>query len=130
MADRIHVQVVKQGAEAIKEWRVGNPGIRLDLIAADLANAILTKSDLERAALTGANLKGANLVGCDLTRADLRNADLSGADLRDANLDEAILQGVKVDRSTILPHLLCCKSISKGVRDLYVMMLDYLVMRS
>jgi len=36
-----HVAIVQQGAEAIKEWRAANPGVKLDLRQADLHGAIM-----------------------------------------------------------------------------------------
>jgi hypothetical protein len=41
MADPEHVALVKQGAEAIRQWREENPGVRLDLAGADLDEAYL-----------------------------------------------------------------------------------------
>ena len=53
-----HVEVVKQGADALKEWRDVHPDITLDLEGADF-----TGLDLSSARLRGANLKGANFQG-------------------------------------------------------------------
>ncbi len=57
------------------------PGVRLDLFAADLAGLNLKGVDL-----TGANLQKADLSNSDLSEADLTQTDLSGADLTEANL--------------------------------------------
>jgi hypothetical protein len=54
MANPEHVEIVKQGAEAIREWREKNPGVKLDLRGADFATANLS----------GANLRGAEVGGC------------------------------------------------------------------
>ena len=70
MANQEHVEVVRQGAGAIAEWRETHPGETLDL--------------------RGATLRWADLSGADLTGANLSKAYLSGADLRGANLDGVI----------------------------------------
>jgi uncharacterized protein YjbI with pentapeptide repeats len=101
MANVEHVEVVRQGAEALTAWRQQNFGVRLDLNGVDLRGALLQSADLGGASLSRASLSGATLSGADLHRADLRaadlrrallySADLRGADLRDAHLDEAHL---------------------------------------
>ena len=37
MANPEHVELVKQGADAIRKWRKVNPGVRLDLTSANLS---------------------------------------------------------------------------------------------
>jgi uncharacterized protein YjbI with pentapeptide repeats len=88
MANPEHVEVVKQGAEAIAKWRAETPDVTLDLGEADLSRA-----DLSRADLSGADLHGADLHGADLHGARLHGADLGGADLHEAILHEANLSG-------------------------------------
>jgi uncharacterized protein YjbI with pentapeptide repeats len=58
MANAEHVEVVKRGRDAIAEWRVSNPDVRLDL-----TKSVLTAIDLRGANLAGANFEGANLAG-------------------------------------------------------------------
>ena len=94
MANDEHVRVVRQGAEAIAEWRLSNPTEGLDLSAADLA-----KADLAGAALSFANLDKAYLFAANLSWANLRGAwlgeaNLIFADLTRANLSETQLKGV------------------------------------
>jgi len=74
MANPEHVEIVRQGADAIAEWRRQNPGVMLDLSGADLSRA---------------DLSGFDLMGADLTRADLSRTDLRGATLRTAELAKA-----------------------------------------
>jgi hypothetical protein len=81
MANPDHVEIVKQGAEAIREWRENNPGVRLDLSAADLREADLSLTDLRDADLTKAELRESNLSGANLEGTNFRGADLSGAKL-------------------------------------------------
>ncbi|MBI4798609.1 MAG: TIR domain-containing protein [Desulfarculus sp.] len=66
MANPKHLAKLRQGVAAWNRWREKNPGVRPDLIEANLGRA---------------DLEGANLV-----EADLREADLGGADLSDADL--------------------------------------------
>jgi hypothetical protein len=97
MANPEHVEIVKQGAEAIRKWRDKNlGGVRLDLAGANLseaplAGANLNDVNLSEANLGKANLNEANLAGADLHRADLYKANLAGANLGRANLSEANL---------------------------------------
>lgn len=81
MANPEHVEIVKQGAEAIFAWRETNRKLRLDLSRADLEEAELDGADLSEADLGGANLSGARCFFTDLSQANLVGADLRGADL-------------------------------------------------
>ncbi len=101
MANPKHVEVVLQGAVAIREWRAKHPAKTLHLRGADLAGA-----DLSGATLTGADLSDANLHHADLHHADLHHADLSRANLTGANLsgvdlNGAVLSGVTVDSADL-----------------------------
>ncbi len=64
------------------------PGMRIDLIGANLTGATLVE-----ARLAGANLFGADLSGARLDRAILDGADLGGSDLTQARLFFARLAG-------------------------------------
>ncbi|NLX94725.1 MAG: toll/interleukin-1 receptor domain-containing protein [Rhodopirellula sp.] len=96
MANPEHVEMVKQGAKAIREWRAKNSDVRLDLSGADLRGADLGGLDLSGAYLREANLRGASLNG-----ARLNGADLSRAILSRANLDEANLRGADLSRANV-----------------------------
>ena len=93
MANPEHLDVVRQGAEAIRQWKEQNPSKRLDLLEADQRVANLYGADLSRANLIQTNLIRAVLYGANLHRAVLYGADLYGADLRRANLYGARLEG-------------------------------------
>ena len=92
MANPEHVEIVKQGKEAIKEWQREHPDQGLGLSGADLRNADLFEANLHKAKLHGANLSGANLSGATLAGADLAGADLTGANLSRADLFSTVLQ--------------------------------------
>lgn len=120
MANEEHVEVIKQGAEAWKEWGERNLdyadlrganlskiylyGARLhkaDFRDADLTGATLMHTVLVRAQFNGANLKDANLgladlLAADFTEADLSHANLNRADLTMANLSRANLTGANL----------------------------------
>ncbi len=116
MANPEHVELVRQGTEAIAAWREANPEERLDLSRAylyeiklsgfnlrnaNLRDARLGKSNLSISDLSGCDLSdaylgdayltNATLRGADLSRTNLHNGELSGADLTNANLTNANL---------------------------------------
>jgi uncharacterized protein YjbI with pentapeptide repeats len=74
MATPKHVDLVQQGAEAIRQWREKNPDVRLDLYTVNLGEATLVRADLH-----GATLGGADLGGAYLYRATLGGPYLYGA---------------------------------------------------
>ena len=93
-----HVEIVRQGSDAINTWRSAHPAQRLDLSGADLPLAKLAEVDLSRANLSMTNLLEADLSGTLLYGADLSHSIISGAhlaqaDLFEANLTDAILSG-------------------------------------
>lgn len=107
MANPEHVEVVKQGANAIAKWHHSNPTTILNLNRAVLSGVDLTNADLTRAFLVGAiladaNLTGANLAKADLAKADLRRANLSWVDFTRARLTGANLIEVNLSRTTLI----------------------------
>ena len=96
----------------ITRLRIGEKSLTfLNLVKADLTQAMLaginfTSTDLSNvllkdACLTGANLADANLTGADLTGANLTNANLTNAKLTGANLTGANLLGVNLDLANL-----------------------------
>ena len=106
MANPKHVEVVKQGAEAIERWRKENPCVWFDLSNADLNSADLSGANLSTANLrdvdfSGANLGSASLSGAKLFRANLSSAHLSGTHFRHANLSEADLSSADLSGANL-----------------------------
>jgi Pentapeptide repeats (8 copies) len=95
MANPEHVELVKQGAEAIRKWREQNPDTQLDLQEAHLTNADLRRADLWGVDLRQANMHGTYLIEANLGGAHLERANLCEASLREANLGGANLEGVR-----------------------------------
>jgi len=85
MAWQEHLDVVKQGAEAWREWRAA---VKADVASlfGHLKDFDLSYGSLREANLKGFDLNGCNLTGCDLSHADLKRASLRGARLAKANL--------------------------------------------
>ncbi len=126
MANPEHVEVVRQGAAAVKEWRKNTPIVSLDLSNADLSecdladmnlsgarmmgtslvatdgsHTLLALANLSKANLYGVKLAFANLMLVDFSQANLRRADLGGAnlgsaDFSSADLTEADLNGANL----------------------------------
>jgi hypothetical protein len=71
MANPEHVEIVRQGKDAIERWQSVNPKAPLDLSGADVFGANLAEANLTEANLRGVNLFGADLCGADLSRAAL-----------------------------------------------------------
>lgn len=94
MANPEHVEIVKQGAKAIRKWRKENPRIWMDLEDILLEDIDLHGADLRRASLHNATLFEVDLSGANLTRAILFGAHLPGVTLRNAKLMKSGLDDV------------------------------------
>jgi len=81
MANKKHLDILKQGVDAWNKWREAHPEVQPDLSEADLS---------------GANLYGANLYGANLTSTDLSEADLTRVTLVETNLTRATLTGCSI----------------------------------
>lgn len=79
MANPEHLEIVKQGRDAIDEWRSNHKGEQLDLCGSDLSRADLSGANLLSTNFSGANLKGANLKKAILKFANMDNSNLLGA---------------------------------------------------
>jgi uncharacterized protein YjbI with pentapeptide repeats len=96
MANAEHLEILKEGVEAWKQWRAKNKDTRPDLSGADLSGADLRGSDLGHADLRQAILMKANLMW-----ADLMGTNLTGANLNHANLREATLLRAKLGQADL-----------------------------
>jgi hypothetical protein len=101
MANKEHLEILKQGVEVWHRWRREKPGIWPDLRGADLSGANLSEANLSRADLFGVGLRGADLRRADLSRANLSEARLSEADLSRAHLSEARLSEADLRRADL-----------------------------
>ncbi len=57
MANKDHLAVLKQGANAWNQWRANNPGIKPDLGFSNLSRANLSGLDLSATPFTALNFK-------------------------------------------------------------------------
>lgn len=96
-----HYDVVKQGKEAIDQWRWDNPKTELDLEKADLAEANLSHANLRRSKLAGANLSSASLIRASLGFADLTGVNLSFARMQESDVVAASLISANLHLSAL-----------------------------
>jgi len=101
MANPEHVEIVRKGTKAIRQWQKSNPKERLQLSDADLCELDLKWADLREADLLGADLRGANLTEAKLCDADLSETDLIRAKLRRAKLNGAKLYGADLRQADL-----------------------------
>ena len=69
MANKVHVEIAKQGSAAIAAFKRAHPMTVLDASGADLAGVDLSESILINADLSAAILAKINLSGANLTEA-------------------------------------------------------------
>jgi hypothetical protein len=132
MANPEHVEIVRQGSEAIEAFRKANPAVRLNLSSAKLSHAILAGLDLgvsffmnadlshadlshtnlSHAELNDANLSHARLVGARLNSANLSDADLSDAELQGADLFDTILNRTQMRHVRLWSTTFCNVDLS------------------
>lgn len=99
----------KDNPEVLPQWVSGSGGI--NLIEANLQEAVLLKANLQgadlwwanlqRGDLYWANLQEANLLGANLQQARLWRANLQLANLSDANLQQARLSGADLQGANL-----------------------------
>ncbi len=104
-----HLEVVRHGADTIREfcdrdsfqplWLVGADLQEAQLQGAELLGAHLENSNLQDANLSGAILMGAHLEGADLEVARLECAQLADAHLEGASLRAAHLEGANLEKA-------------------------------
>jgi uncharacterized protein YjbI with pentapeptide repeats len=89
MANRIQLDLLKQGKDYFSQWRKMHPNIQIDLSGEDLSKRNLSQIDLSGADFSGTNLYNTNLREANLRGACFHNAYLYGAELTKADLTEA-----------------------------------------
>lgn len=122
MANPEHVEIVKAGADAIREWWAKYPEGQLDLSGADLSHAKISGAYLYNADLSRARLSGADLEATDLRKLDGRGADFTAANLRAAKLrgailTDAILRGTNLGRANLAGVPFCRASFRQACFD-------------
>jgi len=75
-----------------------------DLYGADLEKSSFKRTDLDEANFRGANLRNADLRSANLEEADFREADLRGANFWLANTSETQFDGAFVSAETVLDN--------------------------
>jgi uncharacterized protein YjbI with pentapeptide repeats len=103
MANAKYVDMLRQGANAWRQWWAEQPetSLDVDLEGADLEGVDLHGIHLSHARLRGANLARANLSKAYLVMADLSDATLCGAGLHSANLELANLSHCDLSRADL-----------------------------
>jgi hypothetical protein len=96
MANEEHVNILRQGQHAWREWRQKHSDVTPDLSGADLREARLNSFDL-----SNSNLHNANLFWAYLHFADCKGADLSRANLQGTNLYKTILEGANLEGANL-----------------------------
>lgn len=90
MANRKHVELLKQGVHNWNAWRKEHPSVHPDLSDAGLRSGMLRS----------ANLSCCNLSGSDLRDANLRHADLSQTRLDGARLHRSYISNTRLDETS------------------------------
>lgn len=119
MANPEHVEIVRRGAEAIREWQDSNSGVQLDLRKADLSGvnmigAALRNADLGEATLCGTNLSGAILYRATLCEANLKLANLYETKLGETNLQKANLSDANLRRASLKAANLAAANLTRA----------------
>jgi uncharacterized protein YjbI with pentapeptide repeats len=91
MANKEHLNLIKQGVRAWNEWSSEHLGPTLDVREADPGWTNVTGADRPGADLAGADLRSVDLREVDLRECDLRGANLNGCDVSGAKLAGAFL---------------------------------------
>jgi uncharacterized protein YjbI with pentapeptide repeats len=114
MANREHLEILKQGVKVWNRWRRQNPQIKPNLARADLAGLVLAGVDLREALLHRANLAGVNLNGANLENAQLFSANLTNAVLRQTNLHRANAEQAHLERADLTAAVLTGANLSRA----------------
>ncbi|MEQ8635941.1 toll/interleukin-1 receptor domain-containing protein [Gimesia maris] len=106
MANPKHVEIVKQGAEAISEWRSENSSGILDLRGADFSGITLLRANFSEANLKGASFRKAFLVHVQFNNADLQRSDFQEAELYNTDFSGAGLYNANLSNSRVIDAIM------------------------
>jgi len=120
MANKEHLEILKQGVEAWNNWRKKKPLTIPDLsdthfIGENLSGVDLSQTYLYEAKFICANISGANLSGADLGEAYLGASNISRANLSGANLHRTNLNGADLSCTDLLRASLLDANLYKAV---------------
>ena len=139
MANKHHVDILKDGVKAWNRWRTTNPSVKPDLsyitsIASQLQGGWLRDTDFTEANFNNSTFRKAIVTGSRLTNAnfsytnlysstirhvsaqgiDLRGAYLDGADFSGANLHDANLVRASLNKASLMDVILVDADISEA----------------
>ena len=103
MANQDHVELVKQGAKAVENWREENKGndLRLDLQNADFSGLTFKGIDFNRSRIDHAKFNDATLVGCSFKNRSMASMEFVEAVLIDVDLANAIIVNTKFNQAKL-----------------------------
>ena len=109
MANKRHLEILREGHLSWHKWRKRNPYILPNLRGADCHGLLFNNfnfsyTDFQSSCLLGANLSNSRFSGCDFRSANLVDTNFRSSDLRDtgfirANLSNADLSNCRLHRA-------------------------------
>lgn len=116
MANKEHLEQLKNGALLWNQWREDHPEVQPDLSGLSLSRTFydideqdpdkidlqginLTKTNLQGATFTDIDLRSSKLMASNLEGASLSNVDLQSANLEDANLQEVVFTNSNLQKA-------------------------------
>lgn len=104
-----HESVIREGVEAVKQWKSQHPNEKFDLSGIDLMNCSFKGLDLSEANLKKSDLRHAVFEECNFAKADLSESILANSNLINVNFANA-----KVVDATLLNALLAGSDFSSA----------------
>jgi uncharacterized protein YjbI with pentapeptide repeats len=102
MANKDHLEILRQGIDVWNEWRKDNRQIIItDFREVNLIGANLEGADFTGVDFSGANLKGANIQRGSLTWATAESANFEGANLTEVNFGVSNFNNANLIRANI-----------------------------